>query len=74
MGMKYSDAECHCKVCGTPLLRYKICEKCIIDKLYDTWASGREPTTSVLTLAYRRGIKPLEIREEAKEDAKGRIR
>ena len=74
MSMKYSDAEYHCKVCGTPVMRYKICEKCIIDMLYDAWASGNRPSESVLTLAYRRGIKPIEIRKEAREDAKGRIK
>ena len=73
MGMKYSDAECHCKYCGTAVKRYKICEKCIIDKLYDAWISDEEPPRHILTLAYRRGIKPLEIREAAREDLKGRI-
>lgn len=74
MGMKYADAEYRCKYCGTPVMRYMICEQCIIDKLYDAWISGKEPPRHTLTLAYRRGIKPLEIREAAKEDAKGRIR
>ena len=74
MSMKYADYEYRCKYCGTPVMRYRICEKCIIDMLYEAWASGKEPSGSMLTLAYRRGIEPLEIREEAREDAKGRIR
>lgn len=73
MGMRYSDAECHCKICGMPVLRYKICEQCIIDMLYDAWISGAEPTKNTKTLAYRRGIKPLEIKKAAMEDLKGRI-
>ncbi|HPY85284.1 MAG TPA: hypothetical protein PLS20_09660 [Ruminococcus flavefaciens] len=74
MSIKYSAAEYHCKCCGELVLRHKICERCIIDKLYEAWASGKEPSRSILTLAYKRGIKPIEIREEAREDAKGRIR
>ena len=74
MSMKYSDTEYRCKYCGEYVLRHKICEQCIIDKLYEAWASGKEPSRSMLTLAYRRGIKPIEIREEAREDAKGRIK
>ena len=73
MSMKYADAEYTCKYCGTAVKRHKICEKCIIDKLYDAWISGEEPSRHILTLAYRRGIKPLEIRAAAREDLKGRI-
>lgn len=74
MSMKYYEREEKCVFCHRLVKRYKICEQCIIDMLYEAYAKDEKPAKNVLTLAYRRGLKPCEIREEVREDAKGRIR
>lgn len=73
MSMKYYEREEKCKYCGCLVKRYKICDNCIIDMLYEAYARGEEPEMKHKILAYRRGIEPLEIRAEAREDAEGRI-
>ena len=74
MSMKYYEREEKCKYCGCLVKRYKICDNCIIDMLYEAYAQGKEPAMKHKTLAYRRGIEPLQIKAEAIEDAKGRIK
>ena len=74
MSMKYYEREEKCRYCGCLVKRYKICDNCIIDMLYEAYAQGKEPAMKHKTLAYRRGIEPLQIKAEAIEDAKGRIK
>lgn len=66
-----------CGMCGkdvTDVNGNKFHTACVIDDLYETYASRKSPTTTQLARAARRNIDVLEIRKNAYEDMRGMIK